>query len=345
MTAAVADDQLRNAPRSSAMSRLGLDKYSALYLGAAFFVFFGITKTSTFLDWNASIGLTFGEKTLVGVLALAFLVPLTTQTFDLSIGSILGLSLVMMFKLNEKTGLPEWLIMLIAIAACGAVGFISGFIVVRLNVDSFIATLGVSQVVNAMILLISNNRQITAPLSKGFRKAGQQLIFGLPLYFYYMIILAVALWFVLEHMPLGRHLFATGGNREAARLAGLSTDRLRWGSLVVSATISGFAGVVYAWKNGIFQNSPGGGFLFPAVAAVFFGASQLKGRPNVWGTLIAVYVLAFGVKGLQLSFNAGTYWIEPLFYGISLLVAVALASRQGIIKVRKFRRGTTPPAT
>ncbi len=59
----------------------------------------------------------------------------------------------------------------------------------------------------------------------------------------------------------------------------------------------------------------GPGYLFPAIAAVFFGASQLKGRPNVWGTLIALYALAWGIKGLQLTFPANTVWIEPLFQG------------------------------
>ena len=133
---------------------------------------------------------------------------------------------------------------------------------------------------------------------------------------------------------------------EAARLAGVKTDRLIWGSLVASATIAGLAGFVFAWKTNTFQNSAGPGFLFPAVAAVFFGASQLKGRANVWGTLIAVFALAFGIKGLQLSFDAGTYWIEPLFNGLSLLIAVALASRHRIIKVRRSRRGSSEtPAT
>ena len=98
-------------------------------------------------------------------------------------------------------------------------------------------------------------------------------------------------------------MFATGGNPEAARLAGLRTDRLIWGSLVASAMIAGFAGIIYGWKVGNYAQTVGPGYLFPAIAAVFFGASQLKGRPNVWGTFIALYALAWGVKGLQLTFT------------------------------------------
>ena len=127
---------------------------------------------------------------------------------------------------------------------------------------------------------------------------------GLPLYVYYLGVLAIIVWYVFEHTPVGRHMFATGGNPEAARLAGLRTDRLVWGSLVASAVIAGFAGIVYGWKVGNYAATVGPGYLFPAIAAVFFGASQLKGRPNVWGTFIALYALAWGIKGLQLTFTS-----------------------------------------
>ena len=83
-------------------------------------------------------------------------------------------------------------------------------------------------------------------------------------------------------------MFATGGNTEAARLAGVATDRLVWQSLVASGVIAGFAGVVYSWKVGTYGPNIGPGYLFPAIAAVFFGASQIKGRPNVWGAMIAL---------------------------------------------------------
>ena len=133
-------------------------------------------------------------------------------------------------------------------------------------------------------------------LPDGFVELGsRRWLFNLPMYFFYMLVIAAVLWVVLEHTPLGRYMFATGGGREAARLAGVKTDRLVWGSLVASATIAGFAGFVFAWKTNTFQNSAGPGFLFPAVAAVFFGASQLKGRANVWGTLIMA-VFRAGVR-------------------------------------------------
>lgn len=328
-------------PHRSWIQRLRLDKYSALYLWAGFMIVFGLTQ-SQFLT-TTSIKLVLTERAIIAVLALAFLVPLVADTFDLSIGVMMGFSIVITTALSQNTDNPQVLNAVIAMAACAAVGFVSGFIVVKLNVNSFIATLGMSQVLVAANILISGNRSISGVLDDGYRDIGRRQILGLPLYFYLMLLVALLIWFVFEQTPLGRYLFATGGNLEAARLSGLPTDWLRWGTLVASAMIAGLAGLIHTWKVGTYSASIGPGYLFPAIAAVFFGASQLKGRPNVWGTLIALYCLAFGVKGLQLTFTSGTAWIEPLFEGVSLLVAVALASRQGIIKVRKRNKPAAPP--
>jgi len=330
-------------PPKTWVQKSGLDKYSELYLWSGFMIVFSLTQ-SQFLTWT-SISLVLTEKAIVALLALAFLIPLVADTFDLSIGLMMGFSIAITTALAQNTGNPQALNALIAVAACAAVGFVSGFIVVKLGVNSFIATLGMSQVLAAANILISGNRTINGVLSETYRDFGRTKVFGLPLYFYFVILLALILWYVLEQTPLGRYLFATGGNADAARLSGLPTDMIRWGTLVASAVMASFAGLIHTWKVGTYSSSIGPGFLFPAVAAVFFGASQLKGRPNVWGTLIAVYALAFGVKGLQLAFTTGTAWIEPLFEGVSLLIAVALASRMGIIKVPKRKRASDESAS
>jgi ribose transport system permease protein len=317
------------------IQRLRFDRYSALYLWAIFMVFFGITKSDTFLTWT-SFKLVFVEAVFNGVLALAFLIPLATGTYDLSIGAMMSMSLVVSAYLSSQTDIPGVVAMLIALGACAVAGLISGFFVVKLNVNSFIATLGMSQVITAFILRTSS-QSINNAFSDGFRDIGRKELFNLPLFMYYLAAMAVVVWYVFEHTPIGRHMFATGGNPEAARLAGVRTNRLIWGSLVASGLVAGFAGVVYSWKVGNYAQTVGPGYLVPAIAAVFFGASQLKGRPNVWGTFIALYALAWGIKGLQLTFTANTRWIEPLFQGVSLLVAVSLASRQGIVKVPKRR--------
>ena len=195
------------------------------------------------------------------------------------------------------------------------VGLVSAIWVVKFRVNSLIATLGMSQVLIAFQLKISDNRQITGAFSSGWSRLGTRDVLGVPIVVLYLLVLAVVLWFVLEHTPVGRYLFAVGGNPDAARLAGLNVERLTVGSLMASAGIAGIAGVIFSMKVGHVHRELGPGLLFPALAAVFFGASQFTRRPNVWGTLIAYFALAFGVKGLQLAFGPGTFWIQPTVPG------------------------------
>jgi ribose transport system permease protein len=320
------------------MKRFRLDKYSALYLWAGFMIFFGITRRSTFLT-GASLKLVLGENVVYGVLALAFLVPLVTGTFDLSIGSMVTMSLVITTTLAKHNTMSPIIGMFVALAACAFAGFLSGLIVVKFKVNSFIVTLGMSQLITAFVYY-NAKQSISNPFKQSYQNIGQKKILGQPLFVYYLFVLAFVLWFILEHTKVGRYMFATGGNPEAARLAGVNTDRLVWGSLICSGLIGGFGGLVLSWKVGNFSETIGPGYLFPAIAAVFFGASQLKGRPNVWGTMIALFSLAWGIKGLQLTFSSGTKWIEQLFSGLSLLGAVIFASYQGVGRVKKRKAGS-----
>jgi len=324
----------------SSVSKLGPRKISALYLWALFFVIFTAINPDTFAT-SATFRLVFSEGAVTCMLALAFLVPLAANTYDLSIGAVMSLSLSLCIWFNLNTGIPAGAAAAIAVLACTFVGAVSGFVVVRLRVNSFIATLGMSQVLLAAALFISSNRQLIAGFPEGYSSLGQNEIAGVPLVLVYLVALAIVLWFVLEHTPVGRYLFATGGNEQASRLTGVRTDRVIWGSLIASAAIAGLAGVVLSMRSGIFTSSIGPGYLFPAVAAVFLGASQFQQRPNVWGTLIAYFALAFGIQGLALSSSSGAVWSQPLFEGVALIIAVAFASRPVVAKLRESAAETS----
>jgi ribose transport system permease protein len=284
----------------AAVSNLGPRRISAVYLCLVFFVIFAAINPDTFLTSN-TFRLVFSQGAVTCMLALAFLVPLAANTYDLSIGAVLALSLSLCIWFNLHTGVPAGAAAVIVVLACALVGAISGFIVVRLRVNSFIATLGMSQVLLAGALFISSNRQLIATFPDSYSNLGLNDVAGVPMVFVYLLVLALVVWFVLEHTPAGRYLFATGGNQQAARLTGVRTDGVIWSSLIASGAIAGLAGVVLSMRSGIFTSSIGPGYLFPAIAAVFLGASQFQQRPNVWGTLIAYFALAFGIQGLALS--------------------------------------------
>ncbi len=334
-TESVALSKADTGPRAPLSVTLG--RFSALFLWLGFMILFGIITGDTFFT-QTTWRLTFSEGVVTAMLALAFLIPLVAGVYDLSVGAMMGLSLVILnwFGANQRD-VPIALVAVLAIAVCAVVGLVSAIMVVKFRVNSLIATLGMSQVLIAFQLKIANNRQITGAFSSGWSRLGTRDVIGVPIVVIYLLALAVVLWFTLEHTPVGRYLFAVGGNPDAARLAGLNVERLTVGSLMASATIAGLAGVIFSMKVGTYSSSTGPGLLFPALAAVFFGASQFTRRPNVWGTLVAYFTLAFGVKGLQLAFGPGTFWIQPLFQGAALLIAVALASRV-VGETRRSRR-------
>jgi ribose transport system permease protein len=140
------------------------------------------------------------------------------------------------------------------------------------------------------------------------------------------VALGIVLWWLLEYTPVGRYLYSIGGNPQAARLAGVRVDRITTSAFALSGVVAAFAGVILAAELGSASPDIGVPYLLPAFSAVFLGATQVfPGRVNVPGTLIAIFLLATGVKGLQLA-GAPSY-ISSLFNGAALIIAVALAAR------------------
>jgi ribose transport system permease protein len=199
---------------------------------------------------------------------------------------------------------------------------------VKLKVDSFIGTLGMSSILVAVAYRITDTSQIvlsTSGYAPFFDFARTQL-FGLPRSVYYAAIIAAIIWWILEYTPGGRYLYAVGGNPIAARLAGVRVNRITTLAFVASGLIAAFAGIVAMATIGTAGADSGSGYLLPAFSAVFLGATQIRpGRVNVIGTLIAIFLLATGVTGLQLA-GAPNY-VTGLFNGVALITAVALAAR------------------
>lgn len=294
-----------------------------VYLYGLIWLVFMLWVPDTWFTWLTHRSV-LNQNAILMVVAIGLLVPLSAGVFDLSIAGTISASAVMV-----SWGLVEagWSVA----AAIGAallvglvVGNVNGFLVVKIRIDSFIATLGMSSVLTAFAVWRSNNRSILG-FPDSFKELTTEFAFGLNKTVLVALVLSFGLWFVLEHTALGRYLFATGGAREAARLAGVQTDRYVWGSLVTSAVFASLGGVLLASQFGSTQAQSGAPYLLPAFAAAFLGSTQFKRRFNVWGAVLAVFVLQSGVKGLQLA-GVGTTWIEALFFGVALIVAVGFSS-------------------
>jgi len=309
---------------------LGFNRFSGLYVFAVIIVTFGIWIPDTFLT-TQTLKSVASQQAVVAILALALLVPLASGVFDLSVGAMLGLGVVLVCKF-QSMGMDFMFAIALTVGIGAAVGAVNAFVIVVFRVDSFIATLGSSSILGAMVYWVSGNEQIVTGISPNFVHLGQGTLWGVPLPVVYLIILAALLLFLTEYRPLGRKLYATGGNEVAARLSGVRTDRLVVFSLILSGAIASLAGVIFAATIGSGSLSAGPPFLLPAFAALFLGSTQIhNGRVNVLGTLVAVYVLGAGVKGLLLV--GAPFWVGDLFNGVTLIAAVALAVRRGKVKL------------
>jgi ribose transport system permease protein len=299
----------------------GLERFSGLYLGALFIAVFAIWQPTLFLSAD-TVRVVANTQAIPAMLALAVLIPLAAGGFDLSVGATINLSAVLVAVLQVDSGMNMWVAIGLVLAISAVIGFINGFIVVKLKVSSLIATLGTTSVITAVQTIISPSQPLP-PKSQAWLDLGGTTIWGIQIVVLYLLVLAVIVWWVLERTPPGRRLYAIGGNSEAARLSGVNVSTSLWVAFVASALIAGLAGVLFSSVSGP-SLSFGAGFLLPAYAAVFLGSTQLQpGRFNVWGTLLAIYVLATGVQGLQLA--TSQVWLPAMFNGVALIGAVSFA--------------------
>jgi ribose/xylose/arabinose/galactoside ABC-type transport system permease subunit len=331
---AAASEPRRQAPAWVHLpGALSFRNIGAVYVLLAIAVVFTVWAPSTFPTWTTARQI-LDENAATGLMALSVVIPLCTRTFDLSVGFIASLTAVTASYMIAH-GVPVAAAVAIAMGGALLVGMINAVVVVVMGVDSFIATLATGSLIQAFITLMTNDIAITSPKLAGpFAKIGQASIGGITLPVIYTLVVALVIWFVLEHTATGRRLYATGFNPESARLAGVRTARLRFASLIVSALLAGSAGVVLASTLGSGDPQAGVPYLLSAYAAAFLGASQLRpGRFNAWGTLIAVLLLGTGVVGLGLV--SAPNWAPAMFTGVVLIAALGITGA----KRRALRKG------
>jgi ribose transport system permease protein len=295
---------------------------SALYVFVAIFVIFSIWVPDTFLaetTWRTLLD----SQAVTGLVAIALVVPLAAGAFNLAVGAEVGFGAILVAWLLTSVGLPTAPAIALTLVVGALIGVVSGLLIIRAHIDSFIATLGMSSILIAGIAWVSNGEQILG-LSEGFQEIAMTQIFGITLPVYLMLLIALVVWYGLERTPAGRRVYATGGNIEAARLAGVRTGVVIVVSLAICGVLAATAGTLVTSRIATGDPTVGPALLLPAFSAAFLGSTQFRGgRFNVWGTVVAVYVLATGVKGLQLA--GAPVWIPDLFNGAALLIAVGLA--------------------
>ncbi len=301
-------------------------------------VFATLPATTETFPTQANIQNLLAGQAVLGVAALAVLLPIVAGQYDLSVGAVIGASALLSAGLMSKNDVNPLLAIVIVVIVGALIGLLNGYIVAYLGVNSLIVTTATATIISGFVLWYSKSETIVGiPDSVTSAVVGNWL--GVPKLVFGFALIGLIIFVVLQYTPFGRYVHAVGSNSRAAALVGLDVPRLTCTTLVLSSALAAVAGVAQLGLQGSASPQLGPGFTLPALSAVFLGSTTIKpGKFNVLGTVVAVYLVAVIVNGLTLA--GASDWVQPMFNGLALLGAVVLAA---VVSRRRGRgRGGSP---
>lgn len=310
-------------------SRIQPEAYAMPVLMILVVIFFSLWgKTSDTYSSSANLQIVLGGQAVLAIVALAALVPLVCNQWDLSVGAVAGLSAVFVAS-ALSSGWPIILGLALGVVLGATVGLINALLVTKVGTNAVITTLGTAAIVAGVINQKTNGVALVSEIPNSVVDFGSgKAVLGIPNTALVLIVAAVVVYYVLGHTAFGRYLYALGSNPEAARLTGLRTSLLLATTFVISGTLAGTAGALQVSYAAGADPRVGEGFTLPALAAAFLSAAAIKpGRYNVGGVLVAIFFLAALNSGLSLA-GAQPY-VSQYVNGAALIVGVGMAVAMG----------------
>jgi ribose transport system permease protein len=315
-----------------------LERYGLVFLVLMIGSLFALLPASaaTFLT-RANIQNVLGDQAVITIGALALVIPLVGGQFDISVGSVLGLSALGTASAMSRFNLPVVAAVVVGIAIGLGIGVLNGVLIAYCKLNGVIVTLAATILINGVVIWYTDGAAIVTHISPGLTEFGSGKLLWLPYPTLAFVMVCTAVWYLLEHTPYGRKLYMLGENERAARLVGIRVDLLTCWSFVISGSLAGLAGVVLCARTGGANPQDGPGYLFPCLAAAFLGTTAIRpGKFNAVGTVVGVMFVAVSVSGLSLS--GVEPWVQPAFNGAALLAAIGLAA---LVRMRRNR--SAPP--
>lgn len=257
------------------------------------------------------------------ILAAGMTVVILTGGIDLSVGSTIAVSGVVAV-IAAIAGVPAPLAVLLGMAVGALCGLVNGWLTAYLALAPFIVTLGTMTFLRGLAYTITDGQPIVSS-SLNFRDLGNGYVGPIPVPVIVMVVVYAVVWFVLERTRYGRHVYAVGGNAEAAKLAGVRVKRVITSVYVLAGACAGLAGVIFAARVISAQPTAGTGYELDAIAAVVLGGTSLAGgRGRIVGTLIGSVIL--GVLSTGLILLNVQFFTQLLIKGVVIILAVAIDS-------------------
>ncbi|MDQ0207204.1 ABC transporter permease [Alkalicoccobacillus murimartini] len=285
--------------KSSSFYRDFLTKFGALF-GLLILCIILSFSTEYFFTVDNMFNIT-RQASIIAILALAVLLPILTSGIDLSVGSLLALSAMVMGVVSVNWGLGPVLGIISCLAVGAFFGWLNGLALTKLRLPHpFISTLGMMNIARGFALIITGAAPI-AGFAFSIQYIGSGSIGPVPVSFLVVIFLYVAMHFFLTRTTIGTYIYAIGGNKEAARLSGINVDKILILVYTSSGLLAGVAGLVMVGRVDSAFPLAGMGYELDAIAAVIIGgASLFGGIGTVWGTMIGTLIIAVLRNGLNL---------------------------------------------
>jgi ribose transport system permease protein len=302
-----------------------LEQYGLVIFLVALIVFFAVwPKTSQTFLTSANIRTTLENQAVVTIAALGALIPFIAGQFDLTVGANGIVSTFIVAALTTKAGVPAGVSCIIAVLAGAGIGAASGIVVAYLRASAIVITLGMATLLGGLVILYSKSNSITG-IPTSLISFGAKNWLGVPRPLWLTLVVLLLVGYLLRATVTGRRLLMIGENPVAATLVGVRTQRLILLAFILGGALYGVAGVVLLANTGSASPSDGFSNTFQVLTAVFLGATTVRpGRFNVLGTIVGVLFIAVSVDGLSLA--GASDWVQPVFTGAAVIVAVAAST-------------------
>lgn len=312
---------VKNIEKNNSLSIIkNLIKKYNLFIILIGFIIVGSLASDKFLTVQNMINI-FQQSAFIGIIAIGMTFVIIVAGIDLSVGSILAFS-GMLISLLLTSGLNIIVAIIITLVVGGVLGFVSGFISTKFLVPAFVATLAMMVSARGLALLINDGQPVYG-LPESFQLLGGNVFGSIPLPVLIWILITLISLVVLKYTTFGRRLYAIGGNKEAARLSGVPVKRYITLTFVISGVTAALSGVLMtAWLS-VGQPTAGQAMELDAIAAVVIGGTSLfGGRGGVGGTFVGVLIMSIIINIFNLLGLSSYY--QSIFMGIIIVVALIL---------------------
>lgn len=260
------------------------------------------------------------QISVMAIVALAFTMVLAGAEIDLSVGSIVGLVGIVMGKLMSDLGMPPYAAIIMGIFVGALCGALNATLINVFALPAFIVTLATASLFRGLIY-ISTNMVPVSTIPPAFMYIGQGRIYGIPIPVIIMFVVAIVIFVIANRSVFGRHVLAVGANAEAARMAGISVKRVRYGIYILSGICCAIAAVILTGRTASAQIAAGVNMEMDVIAAVVIGGTPLfGGRANVFGTLVGCLIIGLISNGLNLLGVNSNFQI--ISKGLLILIAL-----------------------